>query len=376
MPFLQIKGDNISPKIITRFANNKPQNANVYCDEFKYKEKYHEPQRGILVLTEQVTVVQAKILTELLADGRKSDSDIAKKIGLTKEIVKENYNKMEEIGIITGATIHINYKSFGYKAVAHILINVDSQQADQLIGYLQKMPGVYSFYNRGVKGNIDVVTTLKTLEQLNEIKDEIKRHFSVLEMKTVIWTDVKEMNENLSITSGNKKNVLGAINYQTETQKKSNPQTMVIDQIDQKMADKLSENGRVSMETLGREIGISADSAKRRYEKLRQNSVLKVTIQINPIKIGYQALCLFFTITSQENSLLIIEKISKIPDIISIMKTTGDYDLQIWAMIQDVEQLLSIQEELGKIQGILKIDMEIVRVRKKWPTPRQYISTF
>jgi len=295
---------------------------------------------------------------------------------LTKEIVKENYNKMEEIGIITGATIHINYKSFGYKAVAHILINVDSQQADQLIGYLQKMPGVYSFYNRGVKGNIDVVTTLKTLEQLNEIKDEIKRHFSVLEMKTAIWTDVKEMNENLSITSGNKKNVLGAINYQTETQKKSNPQTMVIDQIDQKMADKLSENGRVSMETLGREIGISADSAKRRYEKLRQNSVLKVTIQINPIKIGYQALCLFFTITSQENSLLIIEKISKIPDIISIMKTTGDYDLQIWAMIQDVEQLLSIQEELGKIQGILKIDMEIVRVRKKWPTPRQYISTF
>jgi Lrp/AsnC family transcriptional regulator for asnA, asnC and gidA len=283
---------------------------------------------------------------------------------------------MEEIGIITGATIHINYKSFGYKAVAHILINVDSQQADQLIGYLQKMPGVYSFYNRGVKGNIDVVTTLKTLEQLNEIKDEIKRHFSVLEMKTAIWTDVKEMNENLSITSGNKKNVLGAINYQTETQKKSNPQTMVIDQIDQKMADKLSENGRVSMETLGREIGISADSAKRRYEKLRQNSVLKVTIQINPIKIGYQALCLFFTITSQENSLLIIEKISKIPDIISIMKTTGDYDLQIWAMIQDVEQLLSIQEELGKIQGILKIDMEIVRVRKKWPTPRQYISTF
>ena len=131
MPFLQIKGDNISPKIITRLANNKPQNANVYCDEFKYKEKYHEPQRGILVLTEQVTVVQAKILTELLADGRKSDSDIAKKIGLTKEIVKENYNKMEEIGIITGATIHINYKSFGYKAVGHILINVDSQGLDK-----------------------------------------------------------------------------------------------------------------------------------------------------------------------------------------------------------------------------------------------------
>ena len=84
---------------------------------------------------------------------------------------------MEENGIITGATIHINYKSFGYKAVAHILINVDSQQEDQLIEYLQKMPEVYSFYNRGVKGNLDVIIILKTLEQLNDIKDELKDVF-------------------------------------------------------------------------------------------------------------------------------------------------------------------------------------------------------
>ncbi|MGA3291347.1 MAG: winged helix-turn-helix transcriptional regulator [Candidatus Bathyarchaeia archaeon] len=130
MPFLQIKGDNISPKIIAG-SSNINRKMQMCCDEFKYKEKYHERQRGILILTEQVTVVQAKILKELLADGRKSDSDIAKKIGLTKEIVKENYNKMEEIGIITGATIHINYKSFGYKAVGHILINVDSQGLDK-----------------------------------------------------------------------------------------------------------------------------------------------------------------------------------------------------------------------------------------------------
>jgi DNA-binding Lrp family transcriptional regulator len=283
---------------------------------------------------------------------------------------------MEQAGIITGATIHINYKSFGYKGVAHILINVDSQQADQLIEYLQKMPEVYGVYSRGIKGNIDVITTLKTLEQLNEIKDAIKRHFSVLEMRTAMWTDVKEMNHNLTIIPDNRKNVREPINHQAKTQKKSKPETMVIDQIDQKIADKLSENGRVSMETLGKEIGISSDTAKRRYEKLKKNGVLKVTIQISPIKIGYHALCLFFTITSHENSLSIIEKISRIPDIISIMKTTGDYDLQIWAMVQDIDQLLSIQEELGKIQGILRMDMEVVRVLEKWPTPRQYISTF
>ncbi len=285
---------------------------------------------------------------------------------------------MEEMGIITGATIHINYKSFGYKAVAHILLNVDSTQEAELIEYLQKMPEVYSFYSREVKGNLDVIIILKTLKQLNDIKDAIKRHFSILEMRTAIWTDVKEMNHNLAITSANKKKEEATINCQVDAQRTNNPQTKVIDEIDKKIADKLSENGRVSTETLGREIGLSSAAAKRRYEKLKKNGVLKVTIQVNPNKMGYQALCVFFTVISHENLFLIVEKIGRIPDIISIMKTTGDYDLQIWAMVKDLGQLLSVQEELGKIQGITKIDAEILPLDnwEKWPSPRQYISTF
>jgi DNA-binding Lrp family transcriptional regulator len=343
-------------------------------DEFKYNEKEPNSIRGI-VLSEQVSEVQAKILKELLADGRQTDSEIAEKIGSTKEVVKKNYEKMQQMGIITGATTHINYKSFGYKEVAYILINVDPKQEDQLIGYLQKMPEVFSVYRRGVKGNIDVVTILKTLEQLNEFKDTIKRHFFVLEMKTAIWTDVKEMNENLTIIPEYRKNAEETTNYQAKTLK-SNPQTVIFDQIDQKIADKLSENGRVSMESLSREIGISSDTAKRRYQKLRENGVLKVTIQINPIKIGYQAICIFFAVISSEKSLSIVNEISKIPDVISIMKTTGDYDLQIWVMIKNISQLLSIQEKLRDMTKIKKIDMEITEMREKWPTPRQYISTF
>ncbi len=323
-------------------------------------------------------MVQARILKELIADGRKSESEIAEKLGLTKSIVKENYQKLEDAGIITGATTHINYRSFGYKAVAHMLINVDSAQTDQLIEYLKRMPEVYSFYNRGIKGNIDVVVILKTLEQLSETKDKIKRQFSILQMKTAIWTDVKEMNQNLAIIPSNfKVNEQESINKEIEKQSKN--ECAIIDETDQEIADKLAENGRIPMESLAKELGISSETVKRRYQKLKKNGVLKVTIQINPNKIGYQAMCVFFTVTSSEKPLLIIEKISNIPNIISIMKTSGDYDLQIWAMVQDITQLLYIQEEIGKIPGINKIDTETLRFDtrwKNWPSPRQYISTF
>ncbi len=341
-------------------------------------ENYRECQQGGIVLTEQVNIVQAKILKELLADGRQSYAEIAKKIGETKEIVEKNYNKMIEIGVITGATIHINYKSFGYKAVAYTLISAKPRQAKQIIEYLKKMPEVYAFFNRGIKGNFDAIVILKTLEQLNDFKDSIKKRFSIFEIKTAMWIDVKEMNQNLAITNSNAKEQEKAINRPINILRQNNSKSIIVDEIDQKIADKLSENGRVSMETIGKEIGISGDNAKRRYEKLKKKGVLKVTIQVNPNKIGYQALAVFFTVTSNANSSAIIEKISRIPDIISIMKTTGDYDLQIYAMIKDIRQFLSIQEELGKIQGIIKMDTEILRLDhwKKWPSPRQYISTF
>jgi DNA-binding Lrp family transcriptional regulator len=324
-----------------------------------------------------VSVTQAKILKELIADGRNSPDKIAKKLGLSKESVKKDITKMEKKGIITGATTHINYRLFGYKAVAHIQINVDSHQADQLLEYLQKMPEVYSAYSEWIKGNVEVVATLKTLEQLSEIKDSVKRNFSVLEMKTAIWTDVKEMNDNLAIIPEIRMKGFAGTNKKESLQNKSGSRDIVIDQIDQKIADKLAENGRISMGTLGKEVGISSETAKRRYEKLKENGVLKVTVQINPYKIGYRALCIFFTVTD-EKSESIIEKIGDIPDIISVMKTTGDYDLQIYAMVQDIEKLLAIQKEIGKVPGIIRSDVKISGLGgfKKWPSPRQYISTF
>jgi len=333
-----------------------------------------------VVLIKQVSEVQAKILKELLADGRRSQEEIAENTGLPKETVKKNYLKMEKMGIITGATTHINYKIFGYRVVANMLINVDSGQAEQLIEYLHKMPEVYSVSSAGTKGNLSVVAILKTLEQLNEVKDRIKNNFSVFEMRTAIWTDVKEMNYNLSINASNRKNPYIPVNYVTkQPERESNPKTISIDEIDQKIADILAENGQIAMEELSQKTGISPETAKKRYEKLRKNGVLKVTIQINPHKMGYRALCVFFTVTSDEKSFQVINKVSNIPDVISIMKTTGDYDMQIYAMVQDLDQLLNIQEEIGKIQGIKKIDLEILRFGEKWekwPTPRQYISTF
>jgi hypothetical protein len=66
----------------------------------------------------------------------------------------------------------------------------------------------------------------------------------------------------------------------------------------------------------------------------------------------------------------------KIPDIVIVTKTTGEYDLQLTAMIRDVEHMFNIQDEIAKTRGVTRIETSARKIPKKWPTPRQYMSTF
>jgi Lrp/AsnC family leucine-responsive transcriptional regulator len=326
----------------------------------------------------KISPIQATILKHLLVDGRKSCTKIAKECSVAKEVIYENYKELKQAGIIKGATIHINYGGFGYKAVVSLLIITDPAQADNLIQFVHKMPDIYSVYKTGPGGNIRVIATLKTLQQLDEIKDSIKQKFPISEIKTGIWTGVKEMHENLNLAS-NGSIINSNISLQTKsaTPVSSNNRSQEIDEIDLQITQLLAANGREPLSKIAQQIGISTNAVIKRYKNLKKYGLIKATIQIDPAKIGYRAVVIFFAaFTIQADPLSIIERISRIPDIISIMKTSGDYDLQIYAMIKNIEQLLTIQEEFTKIPGIAKMELDIFRTLKIWPTPRQYISTF
>jgi DNA-binding Lrp family transcriptional regulator len=133
----------------------------------------------------------------------------------------------------------------------------------------------------------------------------------------------------------------------------------------------------VSFTELSEKIGLSTNTVLKRYYKLVENRSIKVSIQIDPKKIGYTSILDFniaFT-TLQGLSDNIVEAFANIPDIIIITKTSGDYDLQLTAMIRDIEQSFVIQDQIARIHGVTQIETSSRKIPDKWPTPQQYIST-
>jgi DNA-binding Lrp family transcriptional regulator len=282
---------------------------------------------------------------------------------------------MEQKGIICGATIQLNFPCFGYDALATLLISVDAQQVEQVMEFIGKITEIRAYRQYNSVYNIRAVAILRNLNELDYIKQVIKRNLPTTGLKTYIWTGVKNIPDNLDLLGNLKPQGFNQTltNSRTATENKE----VTIDKLDREIISKLTLNGRATFTQIAKEIEVSTDTVVKRYHKLRERGAIKVCIQINPKKIGYTSIMDFnIAFTSQSSqSDTVVEALAKIPDIIIITRTSGDFDLQLTAMIRDVAESFNIQDAISRVSGVTKIEASARKIPEQWPTPQQYIST-
>ena len=128
---------------------------------------------------------------------------------------------------------------------------------------------------------------------------------------------------------------------------------------------------------IAKEMGLSTNTIVRRYEKLTKNNVIKVSIQVNPLEIGFQAILdLNLALSNQSETDEIADKLSQIPGVSYIVKLGGNSDLLVVALVKDCKDIIAINDDIVKIPNIKKIEATLRQIPPCWPGPRQYISTF
>lgn len=322
-------------------------------------------------LTHKIDEIDAKIIKDLLCDGRKSFAEIAKECHVTTNVIRKRFAALNRKGIIVGATTQMNYEPFGYPAVATLLLNVESQHVEKTFESMKKIPDVLVIRQFNSRYGIRLIARLKSMKDIDHIKDAIRLHSSVSDVRNYFWLNVKNNPENLALlpTQGER--------LSSEPIPAKPIAEVFVDNTDQKIAEILAKNGRMSFRQISVKTGISTDTVIRRYERLVKSGALKVSIQINPEKLGYQAVLDFsIAFAFHTETSAIIDDLAKIPNVIIIIKTSGDYDLHVTAMARDTKQQFEIQEEIAKISNIAKIETAARRISTRWPTESQHISTF
>ncbi len=134
----------------------------------------------------------------------------------------------------------------------------------------------------------------------------------------------------------------------------------MMDEVDQKIVEILTENARTSFRKIAKELDKSPDTIINRYERLREiGDIRGSTVIVDPNKIGYEGMAAFqinvSTNGSKTDSTRILKTLIKMPNIIVATKTVGDHDLLALCVIHNFDHLMKLGKEITAIPGINNI---------------------
>ena len=116
-----------------------------------------------------------------------------------------------------------------------------------------------------------------------------------------------------------------------------------MDKYDKSIISILQEDGRASLTDIGKALGLSHVSVRKRLKKLCDETI-KVTVGFNIEKLGFHIAIINVEVEGHDRLLELIEKFSKCPRIVFMTTTTGAYNLMTIMVAEDSDTLKAIIE--------------------------------
>ena len=140
-----------------------------------------------------------------------------------------------------------------------------------------------------------------------------------------------------------------------------------MDETDRKIVEMLSEDARIPFTEIAKCIGISEATVRKRVDSLEREGVIrKFTIDVDPRKLGYEAVAILGLEVDPEHFLDAAECIARISQTRWVATSSGDHMLmaEIWA--KDAKGLHNvISEQIERIEGVRRICPAIIHERVK-----------
>lgn len=314
-----------------------------------------------------VDLKDKKILRELDADARQSCSTIAKKIGLSTEVVNYRIKKLEHEKIITQYQLIVNLSQLNILQFKLCISfqHITSNKLYEIISEIKKMNAVKWIVS--CKGNWDLLISLETnsLENMDSLKEEVLSYFEgYINQKSIsILVEAQTYDRNY-LTSD--KNIL---NRSRIIMKKS--KSVNLDELDIIILKKLSENARKSIIDIANELDSTPRIINYRIKQLRKNNIiLGFKIALNYSKLGIQFYKTFIYLDNAKKERLksLINYFEYNKNIIHHVKVLGSWDLEpefeVYSEKEFDDIIIKIKNDFADI--IKKIDIITISAEHKF----------
>jgi Lrp/AsnC family transcriptional regulator, regulator for asnA, asnC and gidA len=128
-----------------------------------------------------------------------------------------------------------------------------------------------------------------------------------------------------------------------------------LDKLDLQIIHHMVENAQISYADLGKKLFVSGGTIHVRIKKLQEQGVVRGTkLNVDIRRLGYDVVA-FIGVYLEKSSLYdnVAKELKKIPEIVRLNYTTGNYSMFAEIVCKDIDQLrFVLHDQLQKIKGI------------------------
>ncbi len=289
-----------------------------------------------------------KILYQLDLNSRQSFNQIARKVGLSREVVQYRIKQLEKKGIIKGYQTLIDISKLGYlNCRFFIKFQKDSpEQENKIIEYYKKHPKFWWVDSIDGFRDLGIACWVKDMYEFYEIKEDLTKRFGKYIYDLDISIYYKFYIYKRTYLLNDKKKPIPEIKVMFF------PEKADFDNKDIQILRLIAPNSRRSSVEISNKTKISVTNINYRIKKMVEKGIIKdFRVMIDLEKIGYY----WYKIEMQLSNLNIKPKMLNYfhnhPNIIYAYETISDNDIEVELEVQSYEDFRKVLNEIRNIFG-------------------------
>ena len=310
-----------------------------------------------------IDLLDRKILFLLCHNARYTDTDIARSLKTSRQVVSNRISKMLHERIIHGFQTEVNYDALQY---SEAILLIQSHNPEPLIHYLSKTPEHIYVSENYSKWNILSYCIFRTLKDVQNIKREIIEKYDVTTIEVLI------AEKNYEYSPLFKKFFEGILHIPLPKSRSSFEKDFVLSskkhisfqKNDGMLLHQLVQQCRTPLQEIAKKVNMSVPTIKKRMRELIRGKIIeKFVPAIDQTKIGYQTHYIFIKLQKQREKDIetAVRVLYSIDGVAYVTKTMGKYNLI-------VDFYTNTKEEVERItqQALLPLQDQIQELELVW----------
>ncbi|MBA2806659.1 Lrp/AsnC family transcriptional regulator [Streptomyces sp. KM273126] len=130
----------------------------------------------------------------------------------------------------------------------------------------------------------------------------------------------------------------------------------MIDDLDRKIMQTLTRDGRTPYTALARDLGVSEATVRQRVSRLQESGALRIVALCNPLTLGHQSVRLMIRVRDLTPR-AVAKSLADMPMINHVALCAGSQDIFLEGTCRDQGQLVQLLDDIRMLPGVSRVQV-------------------